>query len=603
MRKILLFSLITSIALSGFTQPMGSFIDQVFPVQEIHPDLNTPVHSGVIGQKLYPATQIGTTWYDTQSYGNVMPRMIEYPDGSIGVTWMAAGENIANPERGAGYNYYNGTEWGTPNLHVGPADRHGWPNYSDWGPNGEIISVYKYDVNEGVILFFKRDIKGEGEWIESQLAGPDATSLVWQSMMTSGPNNEYIHLLAYSYDTPVAGQENALLYYRSSDGAETWEIEGEIIDGLGIDDFATINSLSYNWANPVGNTIAFTYGFNEYGGYIFKSTDNGDSWNRIQAYESPWDNFSPPTDTDPFPCGSGTSSIALDSEGMAHVVFSRYRKIWTDGTQYIYPYTDGLIYWNETMDILDTTIISSYTLEYLEDAGHLIGTVIADEPYEILENQPHYQLGMSDFSQISIDDQDNMFVTYSTLVPAYLTGTGFIYRHIAAVASWDGGASWTDPMDLNTDIQFIFSECVYPQLIPTLDNTLHLVFQEDFEPGVAEWLNNHSSHENRMFYMAVPKDGLIGIADQEEVRSFELSEIYPNPANTSLNFSVRLRDNSEVQLNLVNMMGQNVMQISKGRLSAGDHKMHINISDLDAGIYSCQVNVNGQARSKKVIVF
>ena len=50
-------------------------------------------------------------------------------------------------------------------------------------------------------------------------------------MMTSGDNHEHIHLLAYTYDTPVLGQENALLYYRSSDGGETWDPDGIIIEG------------------------------------------------------------------------------------------------------------------------------------------------------------------------------------------------------------------------------------------------------------------------------------------------------------------------------------------------------------------------------------
>jgi len=72
-------------------------------------------------------------------------------------------------------------------------------------------------------------------------------------------------------------------YYRSSDGGDSWDVEGEIIDGLGEDYFTSINALSYAWANPVGSTIAFTYGFDEFGGNIFKSIDDGDNWEIIEV--------------------------------------------------------------------------------------------------------------------------------------------------------------------------------------------------------------------------------------------------------------------------------------------------------------------------------
>jgi hypothetical protein len=100
------------------------------------------------------------------------------------------------------------------------------------GPNGEIIALYQYVVGSGSIKFYTRENKGVGDWIESTLAPPAGVSLVWHSMMTSGPNHEYIHLLAYTYDAAYQGQTNALLYYRSSDGAQTWDIDGVIIDGL-----------------------------------------------------------------------------------------------------------------------------------------------------------------------------------------------------------------------------------------------------------------------------------------------------------------------------------------------------------------------------------
>jgi hypothetical protein len=605
MKKALLFTFIITIAFAlnaQYAQIIGPNKNLALKQLEIHPDLYSPHGSSVIGQKEYPQTIIGTTWYDSQSYGNVMPRMHEYPDGTVGAIWMAAGEGITNPERGAGYNYFNGTEWGTPNLHVGQDDRHGWPNYCAWGANGEIISVYHYDgVIVGPLLLFKRETKGEGEWEEIALYGPEATSLVWHSMMTSGENHEHIHILAFSYDVPVQGQEHALLYFRSSDGGETWDIDGIVIEGLGSDYYITIESLSYTWANPVGNTIAFTYGFDIYGGKIFKSDDNGDTWDIIEVFDWPYDPLDPPEDSPVVPCGSGTNAIALDSDGKAHVVFPRMRNTWVGGEVQWSPYTDGLIYWNEDMPLLDTTTISSYTLDYLADAGNLLGWVMSEEPYEIPENQPNYGEALCGFPQISIDEQNNMFVAYSSLSPEYSSGE-FFYRHIVANSSWDGGNTWNGQIDLNTDISFIFSECAYPELTPTLGNTLHLVFQEDEYPGIKEWQNNHEYVENHMYYFGVPKDVFVGVEENEIALNFELSQNFPNPARLSTQFNLRLNDKSNVTIHVVNVVGQSVKQLSMGSMDTGNHRITLDVSDLTAGIYYYSVNVDGQIATRKIVV-
>jgi hypothetical protein len=125
----------------------------------------------------------------------------------------------------------------------------------------------------------------------------------------------------------------------------------------------TIHSLTYTGRIPIGE-LSFTLGFDEWGGWIFKSYDNGENWEKIQVLNTELDPFDLPASSDDIPCGSGTSAIALDSQGIAHVVFSRMVKIYSGDTLYYYPFTDGLIYWKESMPVIDTTH-RSYTLDYL----------------------------------------------------------------------------------------------------------------------------------------------------------------------------------------------------------------------------------------------
>lgn len=582
---------------SLLAQITGPDKDIKFRTIEAHPDKTTYYENPAIKLDILADIVIGTTWYDGQAlnYGNMMQRIWAFPDGSIGATWLSTGENL-NPERGCGYNYFDGSAWGTENPHVGPDDRMGTPSYAPWGENGEIITQYKYVAGSGPLKFYKRETKGEGDWQEVELSGPTGVSLVWQSMMTSGENHEHIHVLAYTYDIPYMGQENALLYYRSSDGGDTWDIDGEIIEGLGENYFLKINSLSYAWANPVGNTIAFTYGFDEFGGRVFKSNDNGDSWETIDVFTTPFLSTEPPTDTDIFPCGIGTSACALDSEGNVHVVFPRMRKIFQAGEASYYPYTDGLIYWNETMPVLDTTTISSYTLDYLEAGGNLIGSL----DLEIPGGQPTYYNAIWGFPQISIDAQNNLFVASSTLTT--LTNGEYLYRHIFVNGSFDGGNTWEGQVDVNDNVFHIFSECAFPAMAPIIDDQVHIVYQEDNFPGMHEWALEHEIVENKMVNLSLDKTIFVGINSQQAPLGFDLSDGYPNPAHGQVHFTLKLENSATVNLTLSNLVGQVIGTANQGKLLSGSNTLTLDVSDIQSGTYFCTVEIDNQKIVRKIIV-
>lgn len=606
MKRILLSIGIVAVCLSALGQ--GNYVtitgpgkDQAVIQPQMHPgDAGIYAGAPAIGQKTFDNTILGTNWYDLQSYTNLMQRMWVYDDGTIGATWHAAGEGLV-PERGAGYNYFDGNAWGTMNPHVGPADRMGWPSYAPWGPQGEIICLYKYVAGSGPLKFYKREIKGQGDWIETQLDPPTGCSLVWQSMITSGENHEYIHLLAYTYDAVYNGQTNALLYYRSSDGAESWDVEELTIDGLGPDYFPTIHSLTYAWANPVGDILAFTYAFDELGGWVFKSYDNGDSWEFFQVMETPLDPFNIPTDMDDFPCGCGTSAIALDSQGNAHVVFGRMKKNYAAGTQYFYPFTDGLIYWNESMPVIDTGMISSYTLEYLEEAGMLCGWVMTEQTtITIPEGQPNYNSSMCSFPQISIDAEDNIFVAYMMLAPDY-TNAEFMYRHVALNSSYDLGNSWVGLFDLNADIQYIFSECAYPAMPPVIDDEVFVLFQEDTYPGINQWLTNHDPVECRMMFMAIDKNTFVGVKEDNPVHEMEFS-VYPNPVTDKIYMNVNLMAGSDLMIRISNSLGVTVLQENLGTNGQGSVRHVLDVSALPAGVYFCSLNAGFQKTVQKIVI-
>lgn len=554
------------------------------------------------GQKIIDVTLIGNTWYDTQTYnsGNMMNRIYQHSDGTIGATWMLKGSGGV-PDRGTAYNYQDGTTWTGAVPHLGGDPNNGFPSYAPWGPAGEVVAHYQYIAGEGPIKILRREVKGEGVWQESVLDPPAGNySIVWHSMITSGPNHEYIHLLALVYDDPYQGQDDALLYYRSPDGGVTWDINGVVIEGLGATDFLAISSLKYSWAQPAGNTIAFTYGFDYFDGLVFKSTDNGDTWEKILVYQSPYTPFNVPDLTPVYGSGDGTSAIALDSQGMVHVVFGRmlwFHDIATGTGWYYYPTsTEGLIYWNENMPTLDSTTVSSYTLDFLEAGGNLVGWLVGDTAaLQIPTDQPHYGVSLTSMPQLGIDADDNLFLGYSALAPDFFSGV-YYFRHLYSNASFNGGSTWNGIKDLTEGVMFWYSECVFPGVSPIVEDEVHVIFQEDFTPGTG------SGEECFINHMNFPESFFVGIPQAEKTSGFDVSQNYPNPAFKSTRFELKMDKPAEVTVTVINLVGQAVQRMDLGTLSSGTNRISLDLSGLPAGMYSYCVEIDGEWMTRMMIV-
>jgi len=276
-------------------------------------------------------------------------------------------------------------------------------------------------------------------------------------------------------------------------------------------------------------------------------------------------------------------------------------KVYIAGAGNYYPYTDGLIYWNESMPVIDTTLISSYTLDYLDAAGNLCGWVMSSQPtYTIPESQPDYANPLCGFPQLSIDADDNIFVASSTVAPDFSNGE-FLYRHIIANSSFDQGNSWEGQIDLNEDIQYIFSECAFPEMAPVIGNDFHVVFQEDPFPGMYEWLEDHPAVNNNIMHMTIEKAVFVGVKEPAETIPFELS-VYPNPVTAVAFLNLKLHKAGDISVNLINQVGQSVYLNEPGRYDEGRHVIRVDVSELPAGIYFFVAEVNGNRVTKKLVV-
>jgi hypothetical protein len=86
----------------------------------------------------------------------------------------------------------------------------------------------------------------------------------------------------------------------------------------------------------------------------------------------------------------------------------------------------------------------------------------------------------------------------------------------------------------------------------------------------------------------------------EEITGLQQFEFYPNPANDIVNLTIQFEQNKDFSIQIMNSLGQSVMDLgtSNGTLFRDD----IDLSNLNAGFYYINIDVDGFRLTKKLIV-
>jgi len=104
----------------------------------------------------------------------------------------------------------------------------------------------------------------------------------------------------------------------------------------------------------------------------------------------------------------------------------------------------------------------------------------------------------------------------------------------------------------------------------------------------------------------IDTDGQFEYSDVVEVEvvptQFELSQNYPNPFNPSTTIRFSLPKETQLKINIYNMLGELVETLAEGIYKAGYHKVTFNASTLSSGAYIYRIESTDFVQTKKMIL-
>lgn len=682
MKKVLLLSLILAVGMTGFAQTKNQAVKA--PKLKVG---TADVHKRAMGKQeavqafeYLPSTSVASTRYesldeyttmitnyDLQGNGFVANRMALFQDGTVGVTatFSHAG-TAAAPDRGTGYNLV--LPDGELLFPDGPEarieeEKTGWPSYAQWGEDGEIVVAH---TGVGTMVCYTREHKGEGEWTRHELPNPNlgvsAQELTWPRVITSGPNHNIIHVIAADQDS-----DNTAItytYYLRSTDAENWEVG--FMPTLEENGEEGLYSADYYALAANGNTVAILLtGDIMAHTIILKSTDNGETWQRIIVWKNPYAGMDWETDEnslfgeDNAMYGPETGAICIDNNGMVHAAFSSHHYYHAElGTSYNFYYggsIDGIFYWNEEMYAETNGTITPPVWDYEGSDGHVhvegtdhdcfrmwwpadnAGEYIArnfDQPLAgfidpvffqdwsndnfYYEDYYSYWQGASALPAICVDESGAIAIAFScpdgNREPdgngKYLRGIFMSYIDVPYTFgdAYDeenpGGCYYYNEEWLMQDFMHMMDECV---AVSSIQNTTNKEFWISYQAddlcgfGIGNSATQGAINDNTI-WVAKVVPAIPELSTNEAVNPMTSVNVYPNPVNGgNVTFQINASQASEMNIAIYNITGQKVME-QNVNVALGVSEQHINVSSLNSGIYFATVKANGFENTVKFIV-
>jgi hypothetical protein len=538
--------------------------------------------------------------------------------------WLFSAQSTGYSDRGTARNERVGGTWNTVNSRV-EANRTGFPAAAKLGDGSEIIISHNTGANPWAIWMAKK-AAGGNTWVESALPGPSGIRMLWPKIAVGGPNNMTIHIIAIT--APVGGTTGGvvyqglnghILYYRSTDGGATWDKQYTIIPGLDNSRYDGFSADSYT-IDASGDDVAIgifrAYDWNDI--RLFKSTDNGNSWNDLIVRDFPdaVEGYSPAPDItyteadvaegdtlspDPFAVmtSDGFGSVLLDQNGQAHVWFGRMYvmdNVFTDSSSFIYPGTNGIMYWKESWGANNLQIIAG-ALDYDGD------NVIISSNDQIA---PYGGANISSFPVTGIGADGTIYMCYSAVNEQNISSENDEFlRSLYLMKSSSNGEAWGEPL-LLTAAPYVdeslapFVECVWPSLPRNIGDKVWVLYQQDYIPGSNVWGAHHPAAENFINWIEVDPTAVpVKVTDLENnILAFQA---YPNPVASELTITFESPALDPGTVEVYDIYGR-LVKILHFNHPSSSTQMIIHVENLTQGVYFLKLSIDKMQSTKRFTI-
>ena len=191
--------------------------------------------------------------------------------------------------------------------------------------------------------------------------------------------------------------------------------------------------------------------------------------------------------------------------------------------------------------------------------------------------------------------------------PGSLSGMATIGFHSGA-DSWSTVIAWDDatalqPTNDGADVYTVtFDPSTYYGVAAS---TVHFVYNMGPTDPAGPWASEGKDDDGA----GGCSDFMVDIAtlspcatNLNEVVLNDIVNVAPNPANEMTNFNIILRNNKKVSIDLYDLTGKLIENVTTDFLNKGAHSIQYNTSSLTSGIYIYQINSGNEINSGKLIV-
>lgn len=541
------------------------------------------------------ATIVGSTTYDLQSNAGTRRGVLAYPDGKVTVAWTGSTDpGTTWPDRGGFTNSYNGTAWGASPAARSESKRTGWPNIEAI-TGGEIMISHVNAVTTNT---------GSGTaWGTTRDAG-EFRSLTWARAAASGNN---VHAII-STSGADQGFLAPVFYGRSTNGGTSFDtVRSTFAVAAGYDTLnhaGDVGADAYEIAAR-GNVVAIAIAGTTEDIVLLKSTDNGTTWTRtivrafpIKKYVGGITDINNDAVADTLLGATGNISVVIDNQNTVHLVWCDLLVFDPDGAGlnvFLTATSDYMNYWNDAdKNIIEVPVLLDKDANGVFDSGSNFsgGSTI--------------RYGNSGFSlnpQLSVGAAgtawaDRIFLTYAAVAENDTNDVGVDFRSIFVTGTPNKGQDWYEIVDVS-QTQNVENAFVSTAREVGADGLIHMVWQQDFEPGNAVQ-GQHPAGPSDIIYDAFDAKTLkLNVSNTKKLDAAIVA--YPNPTSDVANFNITLNNATKAELKLVNILGQTVRTMSV-ELNAGANKVSMNVADLNAGLYTMVLTSNGKSATEKIMV-